>query len=280
MNERNKFPGLSEFYVNTSLYTSFEISNEMKDDVYNLVYTMQSIDCYCLDCKSNSVFTPIDNRPNFNMIHSFRTTVTKGDDWTVDLENENHYFERHFLCSRVNNHRMSFYFLIRNSKLQKIGQYPSLADINSFEIYEYKKVLGEEYFKEFNKAIGLYAHGIGVGSFVYLRRIIEKFIIHPAHNLAKDSLEWDEDNYQNSRLRKKIELLGGHLPGYFVENSILYSILSKGIHELTEDECKEYFPIVRSCLELVITEMEEKRKTDVKKKEVSSKLNQIMGKIK
>ena len=43
------------------------------------------------------------------------------------------------------------------------------------EIAKYKAVLGTQY-REFSKAIGLFAHGIGIGSFVYLRRIIENLV--------------------------------------------------------------------------------------------------------
>lgn len=39
-----------------------------------------------------------------------------------------------------------------------------------------------------------------------------------------------------------------------VTNAILYNIVSKGIHELKEDECRKIFPILQSGIELILEE--------------------------
>ena len=57
--------------------------------------------------------------------------------------------------------------------LTKVGQYPSLADMQNFELRKYQKVLKENY-RELTKAVGLFASGIGIGAFVYLRRVYEQ----------------------------------------------------------------------------------------------------------
>ena len=41
----------------------------------------------------------------------------------------------------------------------------------------YKKELGDGYYKELKRAIGLYSSNVGIGSYVYLRRIVEKIIL-------------------------------------------------------------------------------------------------------
>ena len=46
----------------------------------------------------------------------------------------------------------------------KIGQYPSVADMEFPKLKEYDKVLTEEDRREMGTAIGLYASGVGVGS--------------------------------------------------------------------------------------------------------------------
>jgi hypothetical protein len=62
---------------------------------------------------------------------------------------------------------------------------------------------------------------------------------------------------------EKIELLKSELPVFLLENRILYGILSKGIHELSENECLEYFPTVRLGVELILDEkLEAKRRRD------------------
>ena len=65
-----------------------------------------------------------------------------------------------------------------NQIIKNKGQYPSIADKERHKINKYRK-LNSEVYTELNTAIGLFTHGNGIGSFVYLRRIIEKHIVYP-----------------------------------------------------------------------------------------------------
>ena len=103
------------------------------------------------------------------------------------------------------------------------------------------------------RGIGLAAHGVGIGSFVYIRRVFEN-LIEEAHQLTKKDGGLDEDAYKKARMDEKIELLKNHLPDFLVENKVLYSILSKGIHELTEEECLQYFETVKIGIEQILDE--------------------------
>ena len=104
------------------------------------------------------------------------------------------------------------------------------------------------------KAIGLASHGIGIGAFVYLRRIVER-LIEDAHKKSKENDNWDEDKYQRAKVTEKIKLLNvAHLPSFLIDNSHLYGILSKGIHELTEDECQKMFDTIMDCIEAILDE--------------------------
>nr|WP_294862632.1 hypothetical protein [uncultured Fluviicola sp.] len=277
-----KLPERSEFFINTSPYSSFELNEEDKDLIFEIVYGINTIDCYCISCKSLSVFTPEDKRPQTRLgrQNGHLITISRSEDWNEVYMNWNRLIERKFFCSRDNNHVMYHFLLVKDKEIQKIGQFPSLADINAFEIKKYKKTLGDIYFKEFNKAIGLFSHGIGVGSYVYLRRIIENFIVKPAYDKAKTGATWDEDLYQKSRVREKMSLLKNHLPNFLIENTILYSIISKGIHELNEEDCLKYFPIIKSSIELLLIELEEERKIKEKKTEIARQLASIAVEIK
>lgn len=113
--------------------------------------------------------------------------------------------------------------------------------------------------KEFTKAIGLAANGVGIGSFVYLRRIFEN-LIEEAHTKAKVRPGWDEEFYNKQRMSERIELLKDYLPEFLVENKSLYSILSVGIHSLEEDECLAHFEHVKLAIELILDEKVEKYK--------------------
>ena len=89
---------------------------------------------------------------------------------------------------------------MKETKLIKIGQYPSIGDILTPDIKKYRKVLSDEKLKEFHKAIGLKAHGVGIGSFAYLRRILE-YLIEEAHQKAKkeEGTNWDEVKYETKK---------------------------------------------------------------------------------
>lgn len=278
----NKLTDVVEFYLNTSPYTIFHINEEDKNLLFEIIYGIGTLDCYCPQCKSISVFTPEDKRPQTRLgKNGPLKAIAKGDEWNDNPQNwRSTLIPRLYRCSRNKEHKMHHFLLVENQTIQKIGQFPSLADINSFEIKKYKKVLGDVYYKEFNKAIGLYSHGIGVGSYVYLRRIIENFIVKPAYENSKVEDGWDDELYNKSRVREKMTLLKKHLPPFLVENTILYSIISKGIHELSEDDCLSYFPIIKSSLELILIEIEDQRKKDEKKAEISKQLGQINGQIK
>lgn len=135
--------------------------------------------------------------------------------------------------------------------MQKIGQFPSLATLNLYDVRQYASVLSKDDLREFTKAIGLAAHGVGVGSFVYLRRIFEGLVAE-AHRAALASADWDESVYTQSRMSDRIQLLAPHLPKFLVENRMLYGILSKGIHELSEADCLNAFPAVKLGIEIIL----------------------------
>ena len=78
--------------------------------------------------------------------------------------------------------------------LTKVGQSPSSADMQNFGLRKYQKVLKENY-QELTKAVGLFASGIGIGAFVYLRRVYER-LCENIHITCSALKGWDETKYQ------------------------------------------------------------------------------------
>lgn len=164
--------------------------------------------------------------------------------------------------------------------ISKVGQYPSVADFHIGQVRKYNKILPKDKMQEFTKAIGLAANGVGIGSFVYLRRIFE-YLVFEASELAKDkNKEFDIDRFKTARMNEKIQMLSGILPDFLVENQSIYGILSKGIHELSEEECKEYFSILRESIEMILDEKLEANQKELKKESIKQTLSQIAGKLK
>lgn len=162
------------------------------------------------------------------------------------------------------------YFDEADHSIQKVGQYPSIADIHIAQIKQYNKVLPKEDLKEFTRAIGLAANGVGIGSFVYLRRIFEKLIFE-AYNTAKNDGAIDEDTFRHSRMDEKIKSLKSYLPETLHEIADVYGILSKGIHQLSEEECLAYFDAMRVGIEIILDDkLEQKRKEEKRKRAIAS----------
>ena len=178
-------------------------------------------------------------------------------------------------CKRKDNDVLQFIIYLDRvkSEVVKIGQFPSLADLQFSEIdKKYSKVLSEEDLTNLKKAIGLAAHGIGAGSFVYLRRIFENLI----QKTFKNGKEFDvsELDFKKKKIEEKIEILKTHLPSRLIEMKNIYVILSKGVHELSEDECQRHFNFLKLSIELIldqkIKEEREKKKDINVKKQISS----------
>lgn len=238
MTANNAPPTKKEFCINFPLYEQFTFSDEHDKEGWNVFFSQEPIDTYCPDCNAHSIF----HQNNLADIPGYIAGWVGSKRYVVILK-----------CSRDADHKLFFLFDVEGRTVQKIGQYPSLADLNTFDVRQYAAVLPKEDFREFTKAIGLAAHGVGVGSFVYLRRIFEN-LVDAAYQYAKKEDGWDDDAYLNGRMADRIKLLAGHLPDFLVENRSMYKILSQGLHELTEKECLAAFPILKMGIELVLDE--------------------------
>lgn len=119
-------------------------------------------------------------------------------------------FQIGFKCANDDQHTIIVNLQIEKSEnnniliLKKVGQYPSMADLQFYAFKKYKKLLGN-YYTELTKAVGLYASGIGVGAFVYLRRILET-LVEEIHIECKKNIDWEEEKYKNSKFVDRITM--------------------------------------------------------------------------
>lgn len=162
-------------------------------------------------------------------------------------------------CGRERSHKARFWIELNELVVQKIGQAPSLADISNDEAGSYRRQLGAADAAEFHKAIGLAAHGVGVGSFVYLRRVFENLIAR-RYAEFKATEGWLDEDFLPLRMSEKVEFLKSHLPTFLVENAKIYSILSLGIHELSEEKCLSFFDVLKESILIILAE--DKKKTE------------------
>jgi hypothetical protein len=124
----------------------------------------------------------------------------------------------------------------------------------------------------------LAANGVGIGSFVYLRRIFEDLVGEAYLEGLKEG-KITKDQYKG-RVDDKIELLKAYLPDFLVKHKQIYSILSLGIHELSEDVCLQHFEAVKAGIELILDEKLVKKEKALKLEEASKKISAIAQQLK
>lgn len=266
---------LQDLFTKHALYESVkspygEDENKNSLHIYYLLTRESSFDMYCVECSSHSIFKKVKTELNAQW-----KTLQNGDGVPV-VKNGEHLIYAN--CSRNESHRAMILIKSNNSSLIKIGQFPALADVLTPDLKRYKNAIGEQRINEWSRAIGLTSHGIGVGAFVYLRRIVES-LIEDAHQEAKKTQEWNEENYIRSRFTEKIEMLHGFLPKIMIENKTAYGILSKGVHELDEKTCLHYFPVLNAAIELIAEEKNYNLELEKRKKSTKDAILKIKNQI-
>jgi len=251
------------------LYNSIELDEKVmlviRDYLNNENYNELAIDLYCPYCKIMSTFNP-SNESQLN--HSGYTNFAA---FNKGLSN---FIILHFRCARDKTHYFCVQLLPKNKKLIKIGQYPSRATIDAPELNRFKKILPEEKLSDMKRAVGLFSHGVGAGSFVYLRRVFEH-LISEARGEAEEDSELDTEAFEKCRMSEKIELLKKYLPNFLIKNKVAYGILSKGVHELSEDECINAFNIIEKTIELILSEKLERREKRDMEEEITKNLSRL-----
>lgn len=174
----------------------------------------------------------------------------------------------------------AYYKLKQCLIIRKIGQFPSQAEAQLLDTSKYRKILGEKY-KDYTLGIQLNASGVGAGALVYLRRIFEN-LLEQSHQSCAELENWNEDEYKGAYVDKKIEMVESRgeilIPKELHEiRKKFYGALSKGIHELPENECKELFPAFRFVVESVLDARIEKIERDNKQKKMMEVIKNIRG---
>ncbi len=292
------------FLASEGLYDEIEITEDNIFELADLVGGHVKIDVYCPKCKESRVFSCetipyyLDDNDGGVQVHALEDIIVSWQirqklkgiryadaseklwTWTDNsFETDTRLMVFKFFCAMDDKHHLDYIVLTYGNKMKKIGQYPSFADLSFPELKEYRKVMTKEDEKELKRAIGLFASGIGVGSFVYLRRIFER-IIAIAGQKAIEEGRIKKEEFERAHVDEKIKMLEEYLPKSLVNNSIFYGIISKGIHELSEDDCLEFFPVMRSFIMMILRQLEKIRRDEEEEKTLTASLSNIASKLK
>lgn len=295
-----------KFLLEGGLYDSIDITKENIFDLIDLTSGLVKINAYCPECgdirtfEGSTIFyydeddnTEVYIRRNLEeelellQKMDYYREVDAGDgikdrrwDWkNWQVSDATRLMVFSFKCTLESEHKLDYVVITSDYSMKKIGQYPSFADLSFPEIKQYRKVMTKDDEKELRRAIGLYASGIGIGSFVYLRRIFERMIEDAKVKAVQDN-KLNVDEYNSSHVGEKIKLIADYLPKTIVEVTQFYGIISKGIHELSEEECKAYFPVLKEFVFLILIQREELRQREEKENSIKITLNKISSSIK
>ena len=189
------------------------------------------------------------------------------------LNNRIWYVEYSFKCTNDEHH---IYFLMISIELKegmfivrKIGQNPSMLSIKGFDFSKYEKILNRfNAYEDYKKADFSNAEKFYVGAYAYLRRIFEKMINYymgeRVTEIEGSSMENKIDSVKEKfdpRVRKLIKNL--------------YGILSKSIHELDEEDSKDFYEKLKAVIDMQL----EYIFTEEEKEKQSKDLESVIGKI-
>lgn len=237
-----------DLLLNKGLYSSIDINDTTAFGAayYISQANIGTFDCYCTTCGITTPFIcekmPVPNRGG---------GLRNGNGLYRPVEA----FAVRTVCQRdLNSYQYVFYTV--DNKLIKIGQFPSMADISFGELKGIDKGLKPVDRRELGQALGLFAHDAAAGAFVYLRRVFERIVDRAHQRNCSGPIE----NFDQKRMDEKINALRDFLPERMVKNRKVFSLLSRGVHELTDDQCQTLFPVVKAVIfEMLELEEHERR---------------------
>jgi hypothetical protein len=163
----------------------------------------------------------------------------------------------------------------KKGAVQKIGEYPAYNPVTSRKVYD---LIGENHRELFLKGRRAELRGLGIGAFAYYRRIVDDqkdMIIERLETVAKrlgaseEILKIFASAKAQDQFTSAIKEIKGALPpALFIAGhnplTILYDVLSDGIHDLSDEECLAHARTVRTLLIALADRISEISKDEAK----------------
>lgn len=192
------------------------------------------------------------------------------------LQNQIWYINYLFQCTNDSSHNymMVISIELKNGKfvVRKIGQNPSMLTVKGFDFDKYKSFLEKiNAYDDYKKADMSNSEHFYVGAYAYLRRIFEKMIIYYLGNvkLKDDHIDTKIDSVKDQFDPRTRSLLKN-----------LYGILSISIHELDEEQSKEYYIYLKAVIDMQLEFVKSENDKDNQSKDLNSVLSKISNLVK
>ena len=305
----NKMDNINDVFNNADLYTKevfkifkhnkelYELDEEELARFNNYIgYDKEKIVTFCHKCKKEFPFQIVKKYISFEndlLYKSYFIPISRGDNVAGRLdivkgkiigalppysenslyENQIGYIEYSFTCKNDSSHVYLMILSIEFRKgefvVRKVGQNPSMLTIKGFDFDKYEKQLERfNAYDDYKKADLSNADHFFVGAFAYLRRIFEKLI---NYYINKYDLKLNDNKTET-----KIDAVKPYFDPR-IKNLLknLYEILSYSIHELDENESKDYYSYLKAIIDMQL----EFEFTEEEKQEQSAKLSSVISKI-
>lgn len=168
--------------------------------------------------------------------------------------------------------------------VQKTGEYPTFSPPTPRRLFE---LIGEDHREMFLKGRRAENRGLGIGAYAYYRRIVEDqkdAIVDEIIQVAKkvgaseETLQSLAELKDEKQFKAAIEKLKKGFPesllidGHHNPLLLLHNALSKGIHEMSDEECLELATSIR----VVLSELAERIANMLKEK---AELSKAVGRL-
>lgn len=207
------------------------------DSSYLILRGFRSLDLYCPTCKADKTFVyeqaiPLD--PHGRNIKDYSPS------------NVLHVLS--YSCPTCKN-LVRYILYLGENELVKIGQYPSVYDIDRDELKQYQNnsLVDKNDFEQIYKAEICASAGYFVAAYTYMRRIYESLLLS-VFEKNEANIGISDIDYRRLRSDEKISCIKPYLAITEDIYKPLYALLSAGIHSLTEEECGEDYNLLKAIL--------------------------------
>ncbi len=281
-----------DIFSSLPLYQSVRMDSEYGPALIRLLYNEGNFDSYCPFCKERSTFyyECATERLKYESVERSHAGVKRL------LRSSNSNFKP-ATCGRDPAHTIECYYRITYPtkqeiaeyagdssfdtnnlrRFEKVGQTPSQFDFAEAELKKYAKLLETVDLENLRKAIISSTHGYGASAFLYSRRVFER-LIESKRSEAEGAGTKIEST---ARMDEKVKGLAEFLPDFLVENSHIYAILGKGVHELTDEECVALFPVIRESVIAILEDDREAKEREMRKSKLKKDIagiSSLLGK--
>lgn len=263
---------LTEDIILAPLYKKIKVDSSIPScDV--LPYNDFRLELFCPECQKRRIF----NFQNSSLVRvSWGPLGEEECNTILNVLHSNNYFSLK-AKSDCNHNLLIVFRVVSENTIEKIGQFPSIYDLNEeINNKQFLKLFDKEYKDYYKTACSLFSFNTCIGALTYLRRIFEKLLLD-TFNDNVEFLDISLNEFKKLRMEDKVKKLKSLLPQIMFEQgfSQIYSKISDGIHNLSEEECSAMFLVLKAAIEEILIEKMEKSEKLKRQSKISEELSKM-----